>query len=157
MRGKLLPVLDCGLVFKELIAGSIGGRFMDQYEYANLVYKCSFPQEFFSTPFGEHSELQPDKTYLARSSPDNSRSSAEGYQLVQFLFPYSVSTHLGIAKEELTAKLRCRHLSTNTSSSSASGICKAMSEGRTMAKARTTRRMSFLSNWLFRREMKRNV
>ena len=41
---------------------------------------------------------------------------------------------------------RWKHFSTNTSSSSVIGICSAMNDGRTIASARTIRRMSFFSN-----------
>lgn len=49
-------------------------------------------------------------------------------------------------KREHTMILRWKHFSTKTSSSSVNGICKAMSDGRKIARARTMRRMSFFSN-----------
>lgn len=46
----------------------------------------------------------------------------------------------------LTNKERWKHFSTKTSSSSDSGIWRAISEGLTMARALTTLNVSFLSN-----------
>ena len=58
------------------------------------------------------------------------------------------STSAGVTErgKRRTMMERWKHFSTNTSSSSVSGICSAMSDGRKMASARTIRSISFFSN-----------
>lgn len=88
----------------------------------------------------------PGPTSSSRSQPVSMQNSGPTRQIS----PVRRHATVGVPENEtsLSSSMseRWKHFSTNTSSSSVIGICSAMNDGRTIASARTIRRMSFFSN-----------
>lgn len=153
VRGKVLPVLDHRLVLEKLGTsdGMRRGGEKRIGESTHLPDVLALAKQFLFRPICEHAELGSHKADFARPPPYNGRSTDVRDQLVELLHHRAVcSSHRrgpqSGMKQRRTMMDRCSDFSTNTSSSSVSGIWSAMSEGRKIASARTMRKMSFFSN-----------
>jgi hypothetical protein len=137
------------LVLKQLTVRLLTIETKEYVRRTHLVDVFFPPDELVQRPLGEHAELGCDEADLARAPPHDRRRPAEGDELVELL-PRRRKVAVRLIKlikpQKRTSNERWKHFSTNTSSSKESGIWSAMSDGRKIASARTTRRMSFFSN-----------
>ena len=104
MRGKVFPVFDHGLIFKQLQregcrdmgVASVRARAVNRKRRSRkgagryLVNVLASSDELFHRPFSQHAKFGCDETDFASTSPYNGRRTAERNQLFEFLIAKSV-------------------------------------------------------------------